>query len=326
MDVVDLSRQDIAHQLLKIKQRQTPTPGKRQEDFNSVELLMCYGLFYILDPHRFGGRNIHLVPDELNVLARFFKRSVSSITSKMLNMDGSRAHGGKDEVRIFACLSASPDDYIALYKDVIRVARELLIGEDLLPDFLDLFHEKVSDDTLLLGQDELPVSNAYLLKTEEHRIKEVATAYELSNALTEKMFERKVRMAQHRFASTVLGNCKGTCVFCGFQPRMLGKNSGLLRASHIKPWAKSNDVERTDVRNGLTACVIHDAGFDQGYLTIEDTYVIRRAATLQQSIISDQVTEHYFGSIMYSTLLLPALAKKPALHYLHYHRENIFRG
>lgn len=328
MDVVDLSRQDIAHQLLKIKKRQAPASGKRQEDFNSVELLICYGLFYILDPHRYGGRNIHLAPGDLHVLARFLKRSASSVTSKMLNMDGSRAHSGKDEVQIFAHLAASPDDYIALYKDVIRVARELSIGEDLLPDFLNLFdEEKASDETLLLGQEELPVSNAYLLKTEERLIKEVAAAYDLSNAATEKMIERKVRLVQHRFASAVLRNCEQTCVFCGFRPpRTLGKGNGFLRASHIKPWAISEPAERMDVRNGLAACPVHDVGFDQGYLTVEDTYAIRRASTLEQSVLSDAGTAHYFGSIVCPTLLLPAQAKKPDIRYLCYHRDNIFRG
>ena len=41
----------------------------RQEPFLPVETLLSYGLFFLLDPHRFGGGNIDRVPPEVKVLA-----------------------------------------------------------------------------------------------------------------------------------------------------------------------------------------------------------------------------------------------------------------
>ena len=53
------------------------------------------------------------------------------------------------------------------------------------------------------------------------------------------------------------------CEICGidFKP--------LLRASHIKPWSKSNDNERLDRDNGLLLCTEHDVLFDNGYITFQ---------------------------------------------------------
>ncbi|GCE17538.1 HNH endonuclease [Dictyobacter kobayashii] len=326
MDVVDLSRQDIAQQLIEITRRETPAPGKKQVKFNLLEVLLCYGLFYIIDPHRYGGRNMHLAPASLHTLAAFFKRSPGSLTNKMLNLDGSRPNSGKDEVRLFAQLSASPYVYYALYKEIMLTARQLSIDENRLPDFLDLLVEKTAEETLLLGQEELPASSGYLLKTEQHLVKEVAVNYGLGDELTEKLVEQRVRLTQHRFAMDVLSNCGRTCVFCGFEPRGLGERNGLLRASHIKPWSVSASVERMDVRNGLAACPIHDAGFDQGYLTVDEEYTIRRASVLLQSMLSDTGVEHYFGSNVQPRLLLPSQARKPDIEYLRYHQDRIFRG
>src|SRR5437660_685389 len=77
-----------------IRQRTTAT---RQVAFLPVETLLCYGLFYRLDPHRFGGANIDRVPDLVKVLAATFRRSPGSLTSKMLNLDGSRANAARPE-------------------------------------------------------------------------------------------------------------------------------------------------------------------------------------------------------------------------------------
>jgi putative restriction endonuclease len=327
MDVVDLSRTEISDQLLEIVQRQWPAPPqKRQVDFNRVEVLICYGLFYILDPHRYGGRNMHLAPEVLHTLAAFFKRSSGSLTNKMLNLDGSRKNSGRDEVLVFAQLSRAPHVYAALYKEILSTARHLSLDGSRLPDFLGLLEGETQAETLLLGQEELPVSSGYLLESEQRFLKETAVNYALGDELTEKLAEQRVRLTQHRFAVNVLHNCGRMCVFCGFAPRTLGEKSGLLRASHIKPWSVSVSEERMDVRNGLAACPMHDVGFDQGYLTVDEDYAILQASILRQSMASDAGVEVYFSTLVQPALLLPAHARKPDAQYLRYHHANIFRG
>src|SRR5579883_1898954 len=154
---VDLSTEQILHQLTEISHRQLPQPGHRQVPFNMVETVLCYGLFYILDPHRYGGANIDKVPSEVNTLAAFFRRTPGSITNKMLNLDGSRKHCALEEPLLFASLASEPARYRALYQTILATARELALDEHVLPDFLGGL-PLISEDTDLLGQDDVPAS------------------------------------------------------------------------------------------------------------------------------------------------------------------------
>ena len=321
---LELSPQDIRRQLLDMAVRHVPEPGHRQVPFNEVETLLCYGLFYLLDPHRYGGGNIGKVPPIVNTLATFFRRTPGSITNKMLNLDGSRTHSAREEPLLFAMLAADPARYRVLYQAILSEARHLGFDEHIFPDFLAEMALDIGE-TDLLGQDDVPASTTLLLADTELEMQEIDRTFELGN-LTEKLVERKVRLAQHRFALEVLQNCQRRCVFCGFEPRSLPGQSGLLRASHIKPWSVSTPRERVDVRNGLAACPMHDAAFDQGYLTVNGGYRIHRASVLEESVVKDQGASYYFGAILQVRLVLPERAKMPDIRYLSYHREHVFRG
>src|SRR5689334_23233406 len=87
-----LSRLDALAQLRRILDRSIPPPGARQEPFLPVETLLCYGLFFVFDPHRFGGANIMRMPPTAATVARFLRRTRGSVLSKMLNLDGSRVN------------------------------------------------------------------------------------------------------------------------------------------------------------------------------------------------------------------------------------------
>jgi putative restriction endonuclease len=322
---VELSSQQISNNLIEIAQRQFPPPGRRQVPFNVVETLLCYGLFYIIDPHHFGGANIATVPPVVKTLAAFFRRTPSSILSKMLNLDGSRKHSAREEPILFASLAASPTLYRQLYQNILTTARTLAIEEDLLPDFLNALSDN-QQEAELVGQDDLPQQSGVLLAEAADTMNALDQIFELGDLLTEKLVEQKIRLAQHRFALAVLQNCDYACVFCGFAPRSFPKQNGLLRASHIKPWAASNDRERVDVRNGLAACPMHDAAFDRGYLTVNRGLRIYQSDVLQQSIRSDPGVSLYFENVLHPTLLLSPQAIKPGIQYLSYHRKYIFKG
>lgn len=321
----ELSSQQISSYLIEITRRQFPPPGHRQVPFNMVETLICYGLFYIIDPHHFGGGNITTAPSVVKTLAAFFRRSPSSLLSKMLNLDGSRKHSAREEPLFFASLAAAPDLYRQLYQNIFTAARSLSIGEDLLPDFLNAYSND-QQEAELVGQDDLPQRPGILLAEAENSMKMLDQIFELGEFLTEKLVEQRIRLAQHRFATAVLQNCDYACVFCGFAPRSLPKQNGLLRASHIKPWAASNDKERVDVRNGLAACPMHDAAFDRGYLTVNGGLHIHQSDALRQSARNDPGVSLYFENALRPTLLLPSQAVKPGIQYLLYHRKHIFRG
>ena len=322
---LDLSPQQIRAQLMEIIARRLPAPGKRQVPFNAVETLLCYGLFSLIDPHHYGGANIDQLPASVSMLATFFRRTPGSITNKMLNLDGSRQHSAREEPLLFAYLASQPKQYLVLYKQIMAIARELELDEALLPDFLHVLDARSTVDTLL-GQDDLPEETGVLLAASEQELQEIEKTFRLGELLTEKLVERKIRLTQHRFAQQVLHNCGRTCVFCGFAPHKLPERSGLLRASHIKPWAASNQRERVDVHNGIAACPLHDAAFDQGYLTVDNTYQIRKALMLQESIERDYRADLFFEETLSVNLILPPDAKMPGLEYLEYHRDYCFKG
>jgi len=320
-----LTPQQIRTHLLDMLARDPPAPGKRQVPFNAVETLLCYGLFSQVDPHRYGGANIGQVPAIVGTMAAFFRRTPGSITSKMLNLDGSRQHSARHEPLLFASLASQPERFVMLYQEIMTVARDLALDENILPDFLQLLNTRTTEDELL-GQDDLPEGTGILLAGAEREIQAVEQTFGLGELLTERLVERKIRLAQHRFARGVLQNCGRACVFCGFAPHTLSERSGLLRASHIKPWAVSNQHERMDLQNGLAACPLHDAAFDQGYLTVDTTYVIRKAAILQASVDRDYRASVFFKDVLSTSLLLPPGAQWPAPQYLDYHWRHCYKG
>ncbi len=72
------------------------------------------------------------------------------------------------------------------------------------------------------------------------------------------------RLGQGKFRENVLSHWKGACAVTGYKAR------NVLRASHIKPWAESNDRERLDKYNGLALIPNLDATFDQGLISFQD--------------------------------------------------------
>jgi putative restriction endonuclease len=332
---LELSRAEIARQLRDIEARPRAGQGGARIPFLPVETLLCYGLFLVMDPHRYGGSNIDDVPLAVKQLAAFCRRTPGSITSKMLNLDGSRRNGARAEPALFTALTAEPALYASLYRDIHSVARALGIDEASLPDYLGMVAGDAptqvttlaDDGSSLLGQDDLPVTTTALLADGELRA-QLATTEEgwgLGDEVTERLVVGRVRLAQHRFAGAVLANCASACVFCGFAPLHLPARGGLLRASHIKPWARSSARERVDVRNGVAACPMHDAAFDRGYLAIGPDGGIERSPLLDRSLAAgDPGVRLYFGEVLAARLILPAGALRPGPTYARYHRDHTF--
>jgi putative restriction endonuclease len=318
-----LSSLDIATQLRRLLDRPVYAAGARQEPFLPVETLLCYGLFLVLDPHRYGGRNMHQLPSAAVALAGLFRRSPSSVLYKMLNLDGSRANSARAEPALFALLSSRTDLFPALYIAILSVARELGISGDVLPDFLGSLQP---DSASLLGQEELPATSTEVLALEPHQDELPVLTLALDDDTTEQLLVGRVRLAQHRFAHDVLANWQRACAFCGFAPRRLPEQSGLLRASHIKPWARSSAWERRDVGNGFSACPIHDAAFDRGYITVLPDYRIVRSALLEASLRSeDPRARLYFQDALWDQITAPPGGQPPGRSYLEYHRDYIYQ-
>ncbi len=318
---LDLDAPQAQGQWIRILARQ---PRPRQEPFLPVEVILCNALFRVLDPHRFGGSNIRLIPDAVKVLAHTLKRTTGSLTSKMLNLDGSRENAGRLEPEVFLRFAQEPDRFVALYLVTIQAARDVGLGAERVPDLVEGLELR---DVPLLGQHELGRREIERLFDEQKdELQRLGDAFAFNEPDTSRIVEQRVRLGQHRFASAVLRHYDHRCAFCGFAPKHLLRHR-LLVASHIKPWADSSPKERLDPRNGIAACPMHDSAFDSGLITVNGGMRIHRADLLDISIVSDVKVGYYFEEPgLQARLLIPEGRKGPADVYLQFHRERRFRG
>lgn len=317
-DYLELSGGQARDQYRALLSRR-PVPGGRQVTFLPAETLLCLAASFVINPRKFGGANVHQVPEPVPSLARLFSRSPSSVLEKMRNLNGSRPHGGKWDVLAGAELREDPSRFSRMYQVLLYAARAEGIGRDRLPDFLGL---EDGGELALLGQEELDLS--VVEEAMREMISRMTAGGEWQERETEQIVLGAVRVGQHVFARAVLGNCANRCVFCGFGPAGLGGRK-LLLAGHIKPWKDSTPGERLDPRNGLAACPAHDAAFDTGMITVNGGLRIHLAPSLADAVQADPLARHFYGRPpLRQELLLPQGAQPPARKYLDWHRERIF--
>ncbi len=317
-DYLDMTASQARDQYRALLSRQLVSRGK-QVTFLPAETLLCLAASFVVDPRRFGGTNIHRVPEPVPELARLFSRSPSSVLEKMRNLNGSRPHGGRWDVLAGAALRDDPARFSRLYRVLVHAARGEGIRRERLPDFLGL---EDGGELALLGQEELDLSVV------EEAMRLVITRMTADDGWQERETEQvvlgAVRVGQHVFARNVLANCSNQCVFCGFSPAKFGGKK-LLLAGHIKPWKDSTQRERLDPRNGLAACPAHDVAFDTGMITVNGGLRIHLAASLADAVQADPLARQFYGQPpLRPALLLPARGHPPARKYLDWHRENIF--
>ena len=92
--------------------------------------------------------------------------------------------------------------------------------------------------------------------------------------------------------------------------------SGILKASHIKPWSESNDTERLDLYNGLLLNPTLDALFDKGLITFSNDGEVLHGKAVESQLGALGITE---------TMRLKRIEEKH-LKYLSWHRANVFVG
>ncbi len=91
----------------------------------------------------------------------------------------------------------------------------------------------------------------------------------------------------------------------------------LLIASHIKPWAKSdNTAERLDLYNGLLLSPNLDACFDSGFISFDDSGKI---------LLSNELTEKDIHDLGINKDMKLSHIDPKHHKYLAYHRKNIFK-
>jgi putative restriction endonuclease len=126
----------------------------------------------------------------------------------------------------------------------------------------------------------------------------------------EKIVLTRARVGQGKYREELLK----LCPFC---PITLISDDRLLIASHIKPWVKSNEFEKTDPLNGLMLTPTFDFLFDRGFLSFTDD---------KKSILSPFLSKMTYSKLGISEgkyfSLLPIDGREK---YLEFHRIEILK-
>ena len=124
------------------------------------------------------------------------------------------------------------------------------------------------------------------------------------------------RLGQSFFRKAILAAYNNQCCFTGIAlPE-------LLRASHIKSWSESNDInEKTNPQNGLLLNALHDAAFDKGYITISTDYKI---IVSQKLIEASSANLQYFAPLNGRKIMLPSRFL-PEKQFIEHHNKR-FKG
>jgi hypothetical protein len=117
------------------------------------------------------------------------------------------------------------------------------------------------------------------------------------------------RRGQGIFKDNVLKNEK-SCRITGIT------NIKFLIASHIKPWAKSNDFEKLDGCNGLLLSPNVDRLFDKGFISFKSDGSV---------MVSSEIDNATLIALGVNTNMNVGMFNKNQCVYLDYHQKNIFK-
>jgi putative restriction endonuclease len=134
-------------------------------------------------------------------------------------------------------------------------------------------------------------------------------------AIENRKIEIEQRQKQSLFRKRVLANFGGRCCLSDVTER------DLLTASHIVPW--SHRIEsRLDPRNGLLFHSLYDRLFDQGYISLADSFRVLVIPWI------DECSPALAVLLKDLARLQVRRPRKWAIRadFLAYHRENVFRS
>jgi hypothetical protein len=153
-------------------------------------------------------------------------------------------------------------------------------------------------------------SFAWMLAAQMERDKKLADvqAY-LSLSSTEREAIVKARVGQGRFRESLIDYWTA-CAVTGCA------EAALLRASHIKPWAKAALEERLSLYNGLLLSPALDACFDSGYISFDDEGRI---------MVSKRLTADDASTLGIHSDMCIKKVEPEHKRYLAFHREHVFK-
>lgn len=140
--------------------------------------------------------------------------------------------------------------------------------------------------------------------------REAETIIEKDTTEEEKKQLLRSRIGQGEYRIKLLAECP----FC---PITLISDDRLLIASHIKPWAVSDNFEKTDPKNGFMLTPTFDRLFDRGFLSFTED---------KKTILSPFLSKMTYSKLGISdNKIITHLPIEGRQEYLEYHRRNILK-
>lgn len=123
---------------------------------------------------------------------------------------------------------------------------------------------------------------------------------------------RKARDGQGKYREQLLEQCR----YCPFT---MISDERLLIASHIKPWAASDDNEKIDPYNGYMLSPMFDKLFDRGYITFTEN---------RHLILSEFISPYTWKqiNIKNDTFYKQLPMDDKRIEYLKFHHQSVFKG
>lgn len=144
---------------------------------------------------------------------------------------------------------------------------------------------------------------------EDYESLESEIKYSIDLSETERAQIIKARVGQGIFRDALISKYTN-CIVSGIS------DERLLVASHVKPWAVSDNHERIDVENGLLLSSLYDKMFDIGLITFEDSGKIQISSSVKTS---DRIKFGLDEDRCYEIKATDSLRR-----HLEYHRDMIF--
>lgn len=123
---------------------------------------------------------------------------------------------------------------------------------------------------------------------------------------------RNARDGQGKYREQLLEQCR----FCPFT---MIADERLLIASHIKPWAASDDTEKIDPNNGYMLSPLYDKLFDRGFITLTEN---------KHMILSDFISPFTWRqlNLKNDTYIKALPMDDKRIEYLKFHQQSVFKG
>lgn len=183
-----------------------------------------------------------------------------------------------------------------IYVEKVGNEKDPLFYWKLFVDFDAIWQRKSDPLVFTYGNKKTKIEDTKLVKKDKEKSKLI----------------RQARMGQGKYRELLLEQCH----YCPFT---MISDERLLIASHIKPWAASDNQEKIDPYNGYMLSPMYDKLFDRGFITITEDRCI---------ILSEFISSYTWKQIgiKNNTFYKSILMDDKRIEYLKFHHQSVFKG